>query len=96
MDPRPLQELLRDLRESRGQTLRQAARDLNLDPAYLSRVERGEKPVSMDMLRRASRYYDVPEELLALSRGVVPPDVVTILQRHPELLGELRKRYGSV
>lgn len=95
MDSRPLQDLLRDLRESRGQTLRQAARDLELDPAYLSRVERGEKPVSMGFLRRASNYYDVPEELLALSRGVVPNDVVAILQRHPQLLADLRERYGA-
>lgn len=96
MDQRPLSDLLRGLRESRGQTLRQAARDLDLDPAYLSRVERGEKPVSMGVLQRASSYYDVPEELLALSRGVVPDDVVAILQRHPALLDELRDRYGSV
>jgi hypothetical protein len=60
----------------------------------LSRVERGEKPVSAGFLERASSYYDVPEELLALSRGIVPPHVVAILQRHPELLSELRERYG--
>ncbi|MDA0178790.1 helix-turn-helix domain-containing protein [Solirubrobacter phytolaccae] len=95
MDQPPLHDLLRGLRESRGRTLRQAARDLDFDPAYLSRVERGEKPVSGDLLQRASNYYDVPEELLSLSRGVVPQDIIAVLQRHPELLLELRERFGA-
>lgn len=95
MEARPLHDLLRELREQQGRTLRQAAGELDVSPAYLSRVERGEKPASAAMLARAASYYDVPQELLALSRGVVPADVVMVLQRHPELLAELRSRYGS-
>jgi transcriptional regulator with XRE-family HTH domain len=94
MDPRPLNELLRELREQQGRSLRQAARALEVDPAYLSRVERGEKPASPAVLRRASTYYEVPEEYLALSRGRVPEDIVEILQRNPNLLEELRARHG--
>jgi transcriptional regulator with XRE-family HTH domain len=93
--PRPLHDLLRELRATRGRSLRAAARALDLDPGYLSRVERGEKPASSAMLARAAAYYEVPRELLALSRGNVPDDVVAILQRHPELLDELRRRHGS-
>jgi transcriptional regulator with XRE-family HTH domain len=74
--------------------LREAARALDLDPGYLSRVERGEKPASPAMIERASDYYEIPQELLALSRGTVPADIVEILQRHPELLEELRARHG--
>jgi transcriptional regulator with XRE-family HTH domain len=91
----PLSELLRELREQQGRSLREAARALEVDPAHLSRVERGSKPASGAILERASSYYEVPRELLALSRGVVPGDVVEVLQRHPELLDELRHRYGS-
>lgn len=94
MQSRPLPELLRELREEQGQTLRNAARALDVDAAYLSRVERGSKPASLEMLRRAANYYDVPQELLALSHGQVPGDLVEILQQHPELLNELRERYG--
>jgi transcriptional regulator with XRE-family HTH domain len=89
-----LHELLRSLREERGQSLREVARHLSVDPGYLSRIERGTKPASSAMIERASVYYDVPEELLALSRGVVPPDITAILQAHPDLLKELRERYG--
>jgi transcriptional regulator with XRE-family HTH domain len=91
----PLSDLLRELREQQGRSLRQVARALDVDPAHLSRVERGSKPASPAILERASNYYDVPRELLSLSRGVVPGDVVELLQRHPELLEELRGRYGS-
>lgn len=96
MEARPLNELLRELRERNGRSLRAAAKDLEVSPAYLSRVERGQKPASSAMLGRASSYYEVPEELLALSHGVVPHDIVRILQGHPELLEELRSRYGIV
>jgi transcriptional regulator with XRE-family HTH domain len=95
MDPVPVGDLLRELREQRGRSLREAARALDVDPAHLSRVERGAKPASSAVLERASNYYSVPRELLALSRGVVPDDVVELLQHHPEVIEELRHRYGS-
>lgn len=95
MNSRPLHDLLRDLREEQGRTLRQAARALDVNPAYLSRVERGHKPASPAVLERASRYYEIPRELLALSRGEVPADIVAILQAHPEVVDELRTRFGS-
>jgi transcriptional regulator with XRE-family HTH domain len=75
--------------------LRQAARDLEVNAAHLSRVERGAKPASKEMLARAADYYSIPQELLALSRGQVPEDIVRVLQQHPEVLDELRSRYGS-
>jgi transcriptional regulator with XRE-family HTH domain len=95
MESRPINALLRELREVQGQSLRQAARALDVNPAYLSRVERGQKPASPGVLERAAHYYDIPRELLGLSRGEVPSDVVAILQAHPEILGELRSRFGS-
>jgi transcriptional regulator with XRE-family HTH domain len=95
MDTAPLGDLLRELREQQGRSLREAARALEVDPAHLSRVERGAKPASSTVLERASNYYSVPRELLALSRGVVPSDVVELLQHHPEVIEELRHRYGS-
>lgn len=90
-----LTSLLRDLRESNGKTLRQAARDLNVNPAYLSRVERGEKPASRAIQQRLAAYYDVEPEVVAVASGELPSDVVRILQQHPDAIGTLRKRYGS-
>jgi transcriptional regulator with XRE-family HTH domain len=91
---RPLASLLRDLREQQGSSLRAAAKALQVDPSYLSRLERGEKPASDQLLERASRYYDIPFEQFALAKGDLPDDVVEILLGHPELIEKLRSEYG--
>lgn len=94
-DTKTASQVLRELREARGTSLRTAAKELGVDPAHLSRVERGEKSPSGDLGRRAARYYEVPEEELQLASGTVPEDVVEILNAHPELISDLRKRYGN-
>jgi transcriptional regulator with XRE-family HTH domain len=43
---------LRDLRVKRGLSLREAARRAGIDPAHLSRVERGKSQLSVDALGR--------------------------------------------
>jgi transcriptional regulator with XRE-family HTH domain len=95
METRPLATLLRELRTRQGTTLRGAARDLGVDPSYLSRLERGEKPASGQMLERASRYYDVSLEELERAQGDLPDDVLEILLDHPEIIEQLRAKYGS-
>ncbi len=94
-EPRPLAELLRELREQRGASLRAVARALDVDAAYLSRVETGKRTASPSLLRRASSYYDVSEEDLAVAAGDIPVDVVQILRAHPEAIERLRREYGS-
>jgi len=89
-----LNKLLRELRESSGTSLRQAARDLDINPAYLSRIERGQKGASKSVQERLANYYDVEPEVLAIADGDLPRDVIRILQRHPELIDELRTRFG--
>ncbi len=94
-EPRPLASLLRELRTQQGTSLRGAARDLGVDPAHLSRLERGEKSASDRLIQRASSYYDVSLEELERARGELPPDVVELLLRNPEIIDELREKYGS-
>jgi len=92
---RPVSTLLRELREERKTSLRSAARDLAIDPSYLSRIERGEKGVSPTMKKRIARYYEVEPELIAVAGGDVPPDVLEILRRNPEVIRQLRAEYGA-
>ncbi len=93
--PSSLPDLLRSLREQSGRSLREAARDLQVDPGHLSRIERGEKAGSLDLQLKAARYYDVPEDEVLLASGGLPPDIVAILRTHPEAIQELRNRYGK-
>ncbi len=94
MTTQPLSTLLRELRERQGASLRAVARELHVDPAYLSRLERGQKPASDRVLERAANYYDVPVEQLTMARGELPADVVAILVERPDLIEKLRNEYG--
>lgn len=85
---------LRDLRRSQGQTLRSAAADLGIAPSQLSRMERGQRTIGDAAARRLSHYYHVPTEVIDLFRGQAPPDVIAILQRHPEEIIRLRDKYS--
>src|SRR3546814_88188 len=92
--PERIADLLRQAREARGESLRNAAKAIGIDPSYLSRVEGGAKVPSGAVRDRATSHYELDRDLLALAAGDVPEDVLAILQRHPEVLGELRERYG--
>lgn len=92
---KPVGSILRELRESRGQSLRAAARGLGVDPAYLSRVETGQKPMPEGLGSRAADYYETDRDAIALAQGHVPEDIRDILVAHPEIVGELRRRYAT-
>lgn len=92
---KPVASLLRELRETRGQSLRATARDLGVDPAYLSRIETGQKPMPDQMRSRVADYYEADPELMALAEGRIPDDIRRILMDHPPLLAELRRRYAA-
>jgi transcriptional regulator with XRE-family HTH domain len=92
---RPVAQLLRDLRQQQGASLREAAHELGVAASHLSRLERGYKSPSGALRDRAANYYGIAPDVVSLADGVVPEDIKTILMRHPELLSELRERYGD-
>jgi transcriptional regulator with XRE-family HTH domain len=62
-----LGEKLKELREAKGLVQRQVAADLEVDTAYISKMERNEKPVSRTHLKKLSKLYSVAEnELLPI------------------------------
>jgi len=94
-ETRPVGQLLRELRKTRGESLRSAASSLDMDPSYLSKVERGEKPLASALRGRLADYYDADAGRLAIAEGQLPADVLRILADHPEAIDDLRKRYGA-
>jgi transcriptional regulator with XRE-family HTH domain len=59
----------RKARIAAGLGLREAAREMSISAAYLSRVENSVDPPSADLIRKMSRLYDYPlESLIAASR----------------------------
>jgi len=62
-----LGEKLKELRESKGLLQRQVAAELDVDTAYISKMENNDKPVSKANLSKLAKLYDVDEqELLTL------------------------------
>ena len=79
-------EVLRDIRMSKRQTLRQVAARAAVALGYLSEIERGQKEVSSELLFSIAEALDVPishimrevSERLAVAEGVNIPDTVPV------------------
>lgn len=77
-------EVLRDIRMSKRQTLRQVAARAAVALGYLSEIERGQKEVSSELLFSIAEALDVPisqimrevSDRLAIAEGVEIPDTV--------------------
>jgi len=77
-------DVLRDVRQRKGHTLRQVASRASVALGYLSEVERGQKEASSEILASVAEALDVPistimrevADRLALSEGVRVPDTV--------------------
>jgi len=59
-----LGEKLRELREAKGLVQRQVAAELEVDTAYISKMENNDKPVSKAYLSKLAKLYDVDEQEL--------------------------------
>lgn len=59
-----LGEKLRELREAKGLVQRQVAAELEVDTAYISKMESNEKPVSRTHLKKLSDFLGIDEEEL--------------------------------
>jgi transcriptional regulator with XRE-family HTH domain len=90
-------EVLRDLRQQKGRTLRQVASRASVALGYLSEVERGQKEASSEILASVAEALDVPistimrevsDRLSVLEGLTVFPDVVPddlVAMASPEL-----------
>lgn len=58
---------LRELREEKSLLLRQVAAELEVDTAYISKMERGEKNIKRDFIIKLAAIYEAnPDELITL------------------------------
>ena len=88
---RHVRELREGLRRSdRRYSLRQVAQRIGVEPAYLSKIERGEVPPPSEATtaRLAAELGEDPDMLLALA-GKVSGDLLEIIRKRPKLFAEL-------
>ncbi|WP_433674405.1 helix-turn-helix domain-containing protein [Microbacterium gorillae] len=62
-------DVLRDLRQQKGQTLRQVASRASVALGYLSEVERGQKEASSEILASLADALDVPISMIMREVG---------------------------
>jgi transcriptional regulator with XRE-family HTH domain len=78
-------------------SLRQVAQRIDVEPAYLSKVERGDvaPPGEATILRLASDLGEDPDVLLAMA-GKVSSDLQEIVRRRPHLFAELLRELKNM
>jgi len=71
-------------------SLRQVAASINVEPSYLSKVERGEQPPPSEktIVALARQLGEDPDVLLALA-GKVSADLQQIIRKRPKLFAQL-------
>lgn len=85
---RSLREQLR--KEDRRFSVRQVAKRIGVEPAYLSKIERGDvaPPSEATTIRIANELGEDPDVLLALG-GKVSGDLQDIIRKRPRLFADL-------
>jgi transcriptional regulator with XRE-family HTH domain len=62
-----LGETLRELRENKQLPLRTVAAYLDIDPAIMSRIERGQRKASREQVTKLAAYFNVSEDELIIA-----------------------------
>jgi len=85
---RAIRERLRE--EDRRYSVRQVAGRIGIEPAYLSKIERGEvaPPSETTTVRLARELGEDPDVMLALA-GKVSADLQTVIRKRPRLFADL-------
>ena len=76
--------------QDRRYTLRQVAHRVGVEPAYLSKIERGEFPPPSEQMicKLAAELGQDPDVMLALA-GKVSHDLLEIIVKRPQLMADL-------
>lgn len=86
---------LRSERESRGWTLDQLAKRLQVTKGYLSRLERGKAKPAVKLIELLAKTWQSDPNPLLILAGHIPSDLKKILRRHPaEAPKMLRETFG--
>ncbi len=88
---REKRELLKQ--SDRSYSLRQVAHRIEVEPAYLSKIERGDfPPPSEEKIRLLAKELDEDVDLLLALGGKVSSDLLEIIRKRPQLFGDLLRQ----
>lgn len=79
--------------QDRSYSLRQVAGRIGIEPAYLSKVERGEvKPPSEEVIKKLAAELGQDSDVLLALAGKVSSDLREIILKRPQLFAELLRQ----
>jgi HTH-type transcriptional regulator, competence development regulator len=78
-------QLLRHLRNQKGLTLRDLAKDLAITHAYLSHLETNLAKPSEDLAKRLAQFFEVDEEELLFLARDIPAQIQEIKEKYPHV-----------
>ncbi|MEE2750838.1 MAG: helix-turn-helix transcriptional regulator [Myxococcota bacterium] len=84
VEPVSFGEWLRSQRVQRGLSQAWLAEAIGVSGSLLSRVENGEKSLSLESLAKLGRQLGLEARRVQLRAGVLAPEVLGVLQGHPE------------
>ena len=91
--------MIKVLRKTRGESLRNVADALGISESFLSQIENGNRRPSPDLIKNLSNYYQVDIDVICVSLGVIPVWLLTKLKEHPvELIAAANdgfRKYGK-
>ncbi|NNK96564.1 MAG: helix-turn-helix domain-containing protein [Desulfobacterales bacterium] len=93
---------IRDHREAlkvrdRRYSVRQVAQRIGVEPAYLSKIERGDvAPPSEEKIRALAKELDEDADVLLAMAGKVSSDLQEIIRKRPQLFGDLIRQLKSM
>jgi transcriptional regulator with XRE-family HTH domain len=88
--------LFKKLRKRSGIGIKRLAPHLGVTYSYLSKLEHGATAPSERLVYKTAEYFSCNPDPLLLAAGKIPPDILRILQEHPEdALTFLKQRFGG-
>ncbi len=88
--------LLRKLRYKQDIGIKKLASAIDVDYAYISRIENGRVKPSERVIERISKYFDYSKDELMILGDKIPEDIKAILRENPEeALSYLREKFSD-
>ena len=87
---------IREIRQSRGHSIKSLAPKLSVSYGYLSKIENGHTIPSEDFIGKLSECFGYDREELMLKAGKIPADILKILRDNPkEAVKFLRRQFSD-
>lgn len=81
------------LTQDRRFSLRQVAMRIGIEPAYLSKIERGDfAPPSEEVIRKLAEELDENPDILLALAGKVSKDLLAVILKRPQLIADLLRQ----